>query len=342
MLATLMLLLAGLNPAQAQSLALTGACPGDVELSVTDATPGTDLMLLVGRGEGAAPVPGGPCRDVDTGLAGPLRKFGPFRDSDGDGALTLRPRLSGDACLGTFAFIDVETCGVSNSEQFGDPVPVGNVIYVAQGRSSRSYLGPWSLSAVDLDTGAVTTVGDLGVGITGLSVGPDGAMWAVEAGGRAFPNFYTLNTSTASLSVVSESSDAGSMSGFAWRDGELLAWSESGDILGIVDPATGTWSSTGISNSTGGHCMATNAAGEMYRMDRAELFLTAPDGLDVKIGDVSGLGSWSGHGCTFHEGQLYTNDASGLLYTVDVGSLSASSTGIMLPDHVDALGSYTP
>ena len=96
----------------------------------------------------------------------------------------------------------------------------------------------------------MTDVGDLGTGLTGLSVGPDGAMWAVQAEGRDYPDYYTVDTTTAALRLESVSSDLGSMSGFSWWRGELLAWSESGDILGTVDPATGVWTSTGISKKS--------------------------------------------------------------------------------------------
>ncbi len=328
--------------ASAQTLTLGGSCPGVVEITMDGTTPGGSLVLLAGSGEGAARVPGGPCADIDSGLSGPLRWFGPFRDSDGDGALTLRPTLRGAACESTFAFVDLATCEASSSDAFGVSPPVGNVIFAAQGRAGRSFLGPWHLYGIDLDSGAVTDVGDLGTGLTGLSVGPDGAMWAVQAEGRDYPDYYTVDTTTAALRLESVSSDLGSMSGFSWWRGELLAWSESGDILGTVDPATGVWTSTGISNSTGGHCMATNAAGELYRLDRAELFLTSTDGTDVKLGDVSGLGSWQGHGCTFHDGQLYTHDSTWQLFTVDLVSLVATPTGIFVPEHTDALGSYTP
>ncbi|MFT4626439.1 MAG: hypothetical protein ACI8PZ_005116 [Myxococcota bacterium] len=327
--------------ASAQTLALGGDCPGVAAFELDGITPGGEVMLLVGSGPGALSISGGPCRDADSGLSGPLRHFGPFRDPDLDGSLTLRPTLPGGVCGRTFAFLDLSTCEASNTATFGGAL--GNLLFVGQGGAGAGHgaVDPHWFH-VDLDTGAVIDVGPVPRSLTGLSLGPAGRLWGIQAEGREFPDILTIDPATGAQTVEAESADAGSMSGFAWRDGELLAWTESGDELGILDPVTGAYTRTGITNSTGGHCMATDAAGRMIRLDRNEVFETAPDGTDIALGVVSGMGSYAGHGCTFHDGMLYSHDNTGQLFTIDTASWVASPTGIVLPEFTDALGSLTP
>jgi hypothetical protein len=106
----------------AATLTLGGSCPGSASIEAGDLA-GRDMVLLLGSGEGAAPIPGGPCRDVDSGLAGPLRWFGPFADADGDGEVTLLPTLPLSICGSSFVALDVATCEVSAPATFSPPVP---------------------------------------------------------------------------------------------------------------------------------------------------------------------------------------------------------------------------
>ncbi len=108
--------------ATATTLTAEGTCPGPVTFDIASLS-GRDVVLLAGRGEGAAPIPGGPCRDVDSGLAGPLRFFGPFRDGDGDGAVALVPSLPPSACGMTFSALDVATCAVSEPTAIAPAAP---------------------------------------------------------------------------------------------------------------------------------------------------------------------------------------------------------------------------
>ncbi|MFT4626001.1 MAG: hypothetical protein ACI8PZ_004672 [Myxococcota bacterium] len=114
-----MLLLVLVLDAGATDLTLDGACPGPVLFEVTDMTPGGRVAVLAGSGPGAAPIPGGPCRDVSSGLAGPLRFFGPLADIDVDGVLAFRPDVPLGLCSRSLVAVDLETCEVSAPVEFG-------------------------------------------------------------------------------------------------------------------------------------------------------------------------------------------------------------------------------
>ncbi len=101
------------------TIELIGECPGEVTFDLTEFTPGADVVILVGDGDGSAPVPGGPCAGTDSGLATLATFLGPARDLDPDGRLWLRPRLPEAACERRFVLLDLSTCETSDPVDFG-------------------------------------------------------------------------------------------------------------------------------------------------------------------------------------------------------------------------------
>ncbi|MFT4627681.1 MAG: hypothetical protein ACI8PZ_006368 [Myxococcota bacterium] len=150
MRATLALLaLAVSSTAAAQSLAISGSCPGPMTFDVTGLTPGAEIVLVAGSGPGAARIPAGPCADLSSGLAGPLRKVaGPLRDADRDGRVTLSPTVPGGACGSSLVALELGTCGLT------PPVPLAGgdefVLFV-----TNTFIGSdpatWLLSRGDAD-----------------------------------------------------------------------------------------------------------------------------------------------------------------------------------------------
>jgi hypothetical protein len=127
----LTLALAVAPAALAQSLTLSGACPGPVDITVTGVTPGASVIIVAGSGVGSTPIPAGGCAGVDTGLDGPLRKFGPLRDADRDGVVNIRPTIPRDVCGQMLVAVDSESCGVSAPRGFGgDAEPFDNELWV--------------------------------------------------------------------------------------------------------------------------------------------------------------------------------------------------------------------
>jgi hypothetical protein len=118
-----MILLWLASSSMAADLTIIGECPGPVIFDLTDFTPGASVVVLVGEGDGSAPVPAGPCRDSSSGLA-TLRTFlGPGRDTDPDGRMWLSRTLSEDACGADYVLMDLSDCSVSDSADFDAVTP---------------------------------------------------------------------------------------------------------------------------------------------------------------------------------------------------------------------------
>jgi len=87
---------------------LTGSCPGNVTLELTEGTPGGEVFVLSSALKGSERVPGGACAGVLTDLADldtrRRETFGP------SGALELTLSLPPDACGRFVQAIDVESC----------------------------------------------------------------------------------------------------------------------------------------------------------------------------------------------------------------------------------------
>jgi hypothetical protein len=58
-------------PAQTPELFISGTCPGELTVSVADATPGSNIQLASGTRAGRRTVPSGPCAGTRTDLANP-------------------------------------------------------------------------------------------------------------------------------------------------------------------------------------------------------------------------------------------------------------------------------
>src|ERR1700720_146809 len=59
---------------------------------------------------------------------------------------------------------------------------------------------------VDLSTGVFTPLGDMGQRLTGLGVGPGGALYGCGDGGYDSPTLYSVNPANGALTVVGNSS----------------------------------------------------------------------------------------------------------------------------------------
>lgn len=330
-------------PASAQSIDFTGTCPGPMTIDIDGLTPGGDFVVLAGAGAGTVPLTASPCPDAETSFGTLVRRFGPMMDG-GTGSVTLSPTVSGSFCDLTFQVLDLRTCVISEPETLDAAVFEG-FIYAADGRtgSFASASAASGLYLLDLATGTSTVVGEMGVGVTGLDYGPDGLLYGVQAEGRNYPGILTMDPLDGMQTLISETSDIGSMSGFAWADGTLYAWTENGDILNSIDPLTGDVTLLGYSTGTLHNCFAADDSGQLFMVDNGEVSLIDPVTPSVTVlGTVTGMTATNGTGCTFHEGDLYVaSGAPKRLYQVDLPTLTATDMGISLSDDIDALASPT-
>ncbi len=95
-------------------LILAGACPGNVSLSLTDASPNGPVVFGWGTSEGSFTLPLGPCAGAAIGLADPKPQNGPVLTADQAGEISLNGNVDATACGLLLQAIDVTTCTPSN------------------------------------------------------------------------------------------------------------------------------------------------------------------------------------------------------------------------------------
>lgn len=92
-------------------LARTGACPGTLTLTASDATPGGQVLIVYGpAGVFVKTTP--PCAGITLGVSSPAR--GTLRDADGAGTLVLSLNAPPGWCGLSLQAVDVTTCNATN------------------------------------------------------------------------------------------------------------------------------------------------------------------------------------------------------------------------------------
>ncbi|MFT4627091.1 MAG: hypothetical protein ACI8PZ_005772, partial [Myxococcota bacterium] len=341
------------------TLTIDGACPGRIAIEAT-LTPGATATVLYSNSPGASVLPFGRCAGMVTGLDRGRWAFN-APDGDGDGALSFSPVAPEGACGQWLQVIDTSTCLASPAVQIGADDPFAGGLVAGDGRNGMDN----GFYHIDLDAGVAMRVGSPR-SYTGLAFDASGSLWGVEANGSGERNLYELDPATGDGALMYTDGYAayGGWSGLTAVGDDLYHWDEADDALYHLDVASGV--DTFIySDSSGQHCIAANAAGEMYRIDsRSVSSIDYIAGTQVYLGDISGLGS-SGQGtsCTFHNGSLYLitgGDYGGYyygddpappggyyspkaMYHVDLDTLVATDVGIDLgSESIDALASPTP
>ncbi|MFT4625519.1 MAG: hypothetical protein ACI8PZ_004187 [Myxococcota bacterium] len=120
------ILLAGLlagTAASAQTLDMSGDCPGAVAISVSGATPGATLAFLGGAaGEGSDVIGVGGCSGTVTGLAG--MRFLTRVTADGAGNASFAPTVPEGRCDMPIQVLDTSACTLSNVDTAGGGGPI--------------------------------------------------------------------------------------------------------------------------------------------------------------------------------------------------------------------------
>ena len=224
-------------------------------------------------------------------------------------------------------------------------------MYAADG---RGVVGG-GLYEIDLRAGTVEPVARLDYAITGLSFSPDGELYAVSSLGYGYfgagNQVYHVDLDTYELRSVAELV-LPSWSGFSWStgDGNLYGWTQHESALHLIDLTSGTSRRLLRGEGSYGHCMAFDASGRLYRLIANSLLEVDLDlGTETALGVVAGLPvGQDGQGCAFLDGLLYVapfdswGGAPRELYAIDIATLSATPTGIVLSEDTDALGAFEP
>jgi cysteine-rich repeat protein len=148
------------------------------------------------------------------------------------------------------------------------------------------------LYVVDTATGAVTSIGPIGTGLTGLAVHPTTRVvyGVTPSNGTDARSLYTIDPATGDGTLVGSlglaSASVADIS-FA-ADGTLFGWSEDSDDLVTIDLATGTATVVGDSGiPTAGSGLAFDAAGVLFFSGAFDFVVPDPD--LVTIDPVTGL-----------------------------------------------------
>lgn len=99
------------SAALAQSLSITGTCPGATEIQADGLTPGGSYSVLAAPSAGSTSLTGGPCAGTPTGLDAPSRRAGGVASPAGFALLS--PSLPAAACGRAMQILDMNTCALT-------------------------------------------------------------------------------------------------------------------------------------------------------------------------------------------------------------------------------------
>ncbi|MDW5265826.1 MULTISPECIES: hypothetical protein [Acidobacteriaceae] len=191
------------------------------------------------------------------------------------------------------------------------------------------------LGYVNVDTGAVTLLGNSGVGLTDIAFSPTGSLYGVD-----FSNLYSINTTTGHASEIGSLGDVSNALVFS-SSGTLYS---AGNNLDTVDPATGhatiigslTETSAGDLAFVGGQLYLATSSNQLAILNAAtgaetivgntgvaNLFgLASPDGktlygvagtdvylIDTSTGAATFLTNYGGHGLGQANGESFLSEA---------------------------------
>jgi len=89
-----------------------GSCPGTIDLTIENGTPGSSVAILSAAGTGRSAIPQGVCAGIPVGLSSP-QVLGIVR-ADGAGVIQRTLNTPPSICGSAFQVIDLQTCQVSN------------------------------------------------------------------------------------------------------------------------------------------------------------------------------------------------------------------------------------
>ena len=193
--------------------------------------------------------------------------------------------------------------------------------------------GDSDLYVVDAATGGVTSIGPIGVGLTGLAVHPTTRVvyGVTPSNGTDARSLYTVDPVTGDGTLVGSLGLADSSVAditFA-ADGTLFGWSEDSDDLVTIDLVTGTATAVGdYAFSTAGSGVAFDAAGVLFFAGSFDNVDTDPDlvTIDPATGLFATLVAPLAPLVGVRVGALAFEPATGTLFGVDKANSNASAS----------------
>jgi hypothetical protein len=158
-----------------------------------------------------------------------------------------------------------------------------------------------NLGTVDVTTGAVVIIGNMGAPMTDIAFDPSGNLF-----GLSFGAFYSINPTTAAATLIGNHSVPGGNALVFGSDGTLYSAGASSTSLYTIDPVTGA--STPVGN------MGAASAGDLA-FNGGNFYLASSSNQLVQVNPTTGAGTVIG---SFGVGSVFglaTGD-NGVLYAV--------------------------
>jgi hypothetical protein len=272
-LGTVLALSLAAGTASAQTLDITGACPGPVRIDIAGITVGGNAAILVGAaGAGDDTLGVGPCVGTETGLRG-IRYITTARDADRDGRIRLEPTFPAPRCSVPIQVLDISTCALTN-------------VVTAAGGGGCGEWGATCALVGEPDPATVFNVGEVTYFFDNNLVG---SIWHADSGtvlaGHYNSNgryqFPAFSGGYPALPALDTGVRYGRMvhaprTGVVVRsNGDQFATLATDHTVGVIDPATGDLSGfvpAVYSDGFGGYCNLISAsATEFLCFDGADV-----------------------------------------------------------------------
>ncbi len=322
--------------AAAQSLEVSGSCPGEVTFDAAGLSPGATVAWLYGLEKGDDLISRGSCAGAASGLGG--IRLGRMAEATFGGNSSVTLSLPDYACDTPVQVLDTATCAFTNVG-FGTPPPAPIFAGQARGYGSAVY-------KVDVEAGTYEYAWDNFTPYTAMA-GFDGRLFAIPTSFDG--NIYELDPENGAVITSTYTGNFQPSMG-AGPDGTLYTnW---GGSMFTYDgnnlAAGGSYVGSMMSNNND---IAVDDEGNAYYIDDGNWGT-----VDFATGTYTDLGStygWeSGGGCayrdrvsafTFHNGRFYAINTGwdcpvSELHEFNV--VTGEATFVMeLPDAIDSLGS---
>ena len=185
----------------------------------------------------------------------------------------------------------------------GSPALASPVMYV---HDSGGELG-----TVDVSTGAVTLIGNMGVIMTDIAFDTSGQLYGVS-----FSNLYSINAGTAAASLIGAHGIAGGNALVFGSDGTLYGAGNASTSLFTINPGTGASAAVGNMGFFSGGDLAFNGG---------SFYLASSSNQLVRVNPTTGAGSLVGSFGVANMFGLATGD-DGVLYGVASTTIYTIST----------------
>jgi len=200
-----------------QTLTVSGACPGTLDLAATGFAPGESLVVLSGNDVGNAALPAGPCAGVETGLSSSGFALRATTTANAYGEWSMSPTLPAGVCSSQLQVVSSASCGVMTNTASLSDTPAGpcdwedfeDGMWPAPGWTAATYLTGGSITNSIVHGGNFAVMDpDWHYDDSSVRVGDTLSAWVnTTGGGRIYLGFDSDASGTKSFVLAPNSGD---------------------------------------------------------------------------------------------------------------------------------------